>query len=281
MNNKEFVLNNGLKIPSIGFGTWQTPDGETAVLAVKTAIENGYRHIDAAAIYNNEISVGEGIRKSRIDRKDLFITSKVWNSERGYRKTILAFEKTLNDLQLEYLDLYLIHWPANRKQFDNWKDINRETWKALEDLYRDGKIKSIGVSNFLVSHLEDLLENCEIQPMVNQIEYHPGFMQKDIVDFCNKNNILVEAWSPLGTGKMLENEVLINIAKKYKKSPAQICIKWILQNEILPLPKSITPTRIAENIDVFDFEIAKEDMEIINSMPYFGGSGLNPDEVDF
>jgi len=274
-------LNNGQKIPDIGFGTWQTPNGETAISAVKTAIENGYRHIDAAAVYGNEKSVGDGIKKSGLAREDLFITSKVWNTERGYDKTKAAFEKTLKDLQLDYLDLYLIHWPANEKQFSNWKELNKDTWKAMEELYRDGKIKAIGVSNFLAHHLEELIENCEIKPMVNQIEFHPGFMQNETVEFCNKHNILVEAWSPLGTGKMLTNEVLKTIAEKYNKSVAQLCIKWVLQNGVLPLPKSVTPSRIIENRNIFDFEISTEDMKIINQMPYFGGSGLNPDEVDF
>lgn len=281
MNNEKFRLNNDIEIPSIGFGTWQTPDGETAVLAVKTALENGYRHIDAAAIYKNEVSVGLGIKESGIKREELFITSKVWNTERGYEKTKLAVEKTLEDLDLDYLDLYLIHWPANKKQFSNWKEINQETWKAMEELYKSGKIKAIGVSNFLPHHLEALLETAEIKPMVNQIEYHPGLIQKETVEFCKKHDILIEAWSPLGTGRLLGNSDLKFIAKKYNKSVAQLCIKWVLQNGILPLPKSVTPSRILENKDVFDFEISKEDMNRINEMENVGGSGLNPDEVDF
>ncbi len=281
MNNEKFRLNNDIEIPSIGLGTWQTPDGETAVLAVKTALENGYRHIDAAAIYKNEVSVGLGIKESGIKREELFITSKVWNTERGYEKTKLAVEKTLEDLDLDYLDLYLIHWPANKKQFSNWKEINQETWKAMEELYKNRKIKAIGVSNFLPHHLEALLENSEIKPMVNQIEYHPGLMQKETVEFCKKHDILIEAWSPLGTGRLLDNSDLKSIAKKYNKSVAQLCIKWVLQNGILPLPKSVTPSRILENKDVFDFEISKEDMNRINEMENVGGSGLNPDEVDF
>ncbi len=281
MNNEKFRLNNDIEIPSIGFGTWQTPDGETAVLAVKTALENGYRHIDAAAMYKNEVSVGLGIKESGIKREELFITSKVWNTERGYEKTKLAVEKTLEDLDLDYLDLYLIHWPANKKQFSNWKEINQETWKAMEELYKNRKIKAIGVSNFLPHHLEALLENSEIKPMVNQIEYHPGLMQKETVEFCKKHDILIEAWSPLGTGRLLDNSDLKSIAKKYNKSVAQLCIKWVLQNGILPLPKSVTPSRILENKDVFDFEISKEDMNRINEMENVGGSGLNPDEVDF
>ncbi len=278
---KHFKLNNGVEIPSIGFGTWQTPDGETAVKSIKTAIEAGYRHIDTAAIYGNEQSVGKGINESGVERKELFLTSKLWNTERGYEKTLNAFEKTLNDLQTDYLDLYLIHWPAVVNQFDDWKQINTDTWRAMEKLYQEGKIRAIGVSNFLKHHLEPLLNQATIQPAVNQIEYHPGFRQQDDVTFCKEQAILVEAWSPLGTGKMLKNETLLTIAKKYKVSVAQLCIRWILQNEILPLPKSVTPSRIHENIQVDYFEITEEDVKTINQMDYFGSSGLNPDKVDF
>lgn len=278
---KCFKLSNGYEIPQVGFGTWQTPNGETAMQAVKAALQCGYRHIDTAAIYGNEKSVGEGIRKSDVCREDLFVTSKVWNTERGYEKTLAAFDKTLADLGLEYLDLYLIHWPANEKQFENWQEINKDTWRAMETLYLEGKIKSIGVSNFLVHHLEPLLAVAKIEPMINQIEFHPGQMQLNTVEFCKRNQILVEAWSPLGTGRMLSNSTLMAIAEKYQKSVAQLCIRWCLQNGVLPLPKSVTPSRIEENTEVFDFVLSVEDMKIINDMKYCGGSGLNPDEVEF
>lgn len=278
---EHFKLNNDVKIPSLGFGTWQSPDGEIAINSIKTAIASGYRHIDAAAIYNNEKSIGLGIKNCGIEREELFVTSKLWNTERGYNTALKAFNKSLKDLNLEYLDLYLIHWPASSNQFKNWEKINSDSWRAMEELYKEGRIRAIGVSNFHQHHLEPLMENAEILPAVNQIEYHPGFTQNDCVKFCKENNILVEAWSPLGTGRVLENEILKSIAVKYNKSVAQLCIRWALQNAILPLPKSITPIRIQENFDVFDFEISESDMTTINRMNSFGFSGLNPDSVDF
>lgn len=275
-----FTLSNNYEIPCVGFGTWQTPDGETAITAVKAAVESGYRHIDAAAVYGNEVSVGEGIKNCGIPREELFISSKVWNTERGYEKTKAAFEKTLKDLQVDYLDLYLIHWPASAKQFKNWEEINLDTWKAMTELYKEGKIKAIGVSNFLPHHLEALMQE-EVKPMVNQIEFHPGLLQEETLEYCKKNQILVEAWSPLGTGRMLNNELLKEIAGRYQKSVAQICIRWCMQHDVLPLPKSVTTSRIQENAQVFDFVISEADMREIDEMEYFGSSGLNPDEIDF
>jgi len=273
-----FKLSNGIGIPCVGFGTWQTPDGQTAIDSVKAAIKAGYRHIDTAAVYGNEKSVGQAIEESGVDRKELFITSKLWNADRGYDKTLKAFEKSIKELGTDYLDLYLIHWPSNKK---DGEEVNADTWRGFEKLYKDGQIKSIGVSNFLAHHLRALMEKAEVMPMVDQIEYHPGQMQLEVVDFCKANDIIVEAWSPLGTGKMLTNPELMEIAKKYNKSVAQLCIRWVLQNDVLPLPKSVTPERIVENTKVFDFSITDEDMETINNMPYIGGSGLNPDKVKF
>lgn len=275
-----FKLNNQTEIPCIGYGTWQTPDGEVASSCVKAAIETGYRHIDTAAVYDNECGVGEGVVASGIAREDIFITSKVWNTERGYEKTIKAFEKTCNDLKTEYLDLYLIHWPASESQFENWEELNLSTWKAMTELYKAGKIKAIGVSNFMPHHLKALMET-EVPPMVDQIEFHPGCMHSETVDYCKSNGILVEAWAPLGTGRVLKNPELQEIAGKYGKSVAQLCIRWCLQHDVLPLPKSVTPSRIKENSEVFDFELTKEDLQRINAMESFGGSGLHPDKVDF
>lgn len=278
--NDFYTIANGVKIPCVGFGTWKTPNGDAAVSSVKAALECGYRHIDTAAGYDNEAGVGAGIRESGIPREEIFVTSKVKNSERGYKTTLAAFDKTMSDLGLDYLDLYLIHWPASFSRFDNWEQINSDTWRAMTELYKAGKIRAIGVSNFMPHHLKALMET-EVAPMVNQIEFHPGQMQTETVEFCRKNNIVVEAWSPLGSGRMLSNPTLSEIAAKYKKSVAQICIRWCLQNNTLPLPKSVTPSRIKENLNIFDFALDSEDVEKINSMEYCGGSGHHPDKVNF
>lgn len=281
MLDKTIRLNNGYEIPSIGFGTWQTPDGEVAVASVKKAVECGYTHIDTAACYKNEKSVGRAIAECGVPREKLFVTSKLWNTERGYEKTMAAFQKTLDDLGLDYLDLYLIHWPANSTQFENWAEINADTWRAFEDLYAEGKIKAIGLSNFMVKHMEALMKTAKVKPMVNQIEYHPGLMQDEVVEYCKKNGICVEAWSPIGSGRLLDNPLLGSIAEKYGCSVAQICIRWCMQNDVLPLPKSVTPSRIEENLCVWDIEIADDDMAEINAMPLCGFSGHDPDKVKF
>lgn len=276
-----FVLHNGVSIPCIGYGTFLTSD-EAAVEAVRAALAAGYRHIDTAATYGNEVGVGAGIRAGGVPREELFVTSKVWNTERGYHKTRAAFEKTLSDLGLDYLDLYLIHWPANRKQFgEKAKALNAETWRALEDLYREGKVRAIGVSNFLPHHLEELLETAEIVPMVNQIEVHPGWLQAEAVAYCKEHNILVEAWSPLGRSTVLENETLTELAAKYGCSTAQLCVRWALQHGILPLPKSVHPQRMQANADVFGFVIDEADMARIDALRDIGGAMRDPDDVDF
>ncbi|MBR6558627.1 MAG: aldo/keto reductase [Clostridia bacterium] len=273
------VVSNGVKMPCIGYGTWQTPDGETAKNCVKTAIELGYRHIDTAAAYGNEASVGEGIRESGVKRDELFIATKHWISERGYEKTIKAVEDSLTRLGLDYLDLYLIHWPMVQKINENWEEINADTWRGFEKMYKDGKIRAIGVSNFLPHHLESLKKNSTIAPMVNQIEFHPGYSQKEVVDYCKKEGILVQAWSPLGSGAVLKDEFLAGIAAKYNKSVAQLCIRYAIQNDIVPLPKSTNAERIADNMKVFDFSISAEDMEKIANMDVLGYSGFYPDDA--
>ena len=275
-----FELSNGVKIPAIGYGTWKSPDSEVTVEGIKTSVSCGYRHIDTAAVYGNEVSVGKGIAECGIPREELFVTSKVWNTERGYETTLAAFDKTLSDLGLDYLDLYLIHWPAAAHKYDDWEEINRGTWRAMTELYKAGKIRAIGVSNFKPHHLKALMDT-EIKPMVNQIEFHPGYMQEETVQYCRENGILVEAWSPLGNGRVLTNPVLMEIAEKYGRSVAQICLRWCLQHEVLPLSKSVTPSRIEENFRMFDFEISSTDIEAINSIDLCGWSGNDPDKVDF
>ena len=273
---KYINLYNGVKVPEIGFGTWHIKEEKTLENSISWALESGYKHIDTASKYCNEEFIGKTLKKLKIPRDEIFITSKLWNTDKGYNQTIKAFNETLKRLKTDYLDLYLIHWP---KKYKNWKEDNIETWKAMEMLYKQGKIKAIGVSNFLVQHLEALLKDIDIPPMINQIEYHPGFMQKETVEYCKKNNIIIEAWSPLGSGSMLDNEQLKEIANKYNKSVAQICIKWCLQNGIVTLPKSTNKDRIKENINVYNFNISTDDMNFINSMECFSSSGLNPNKI--
>ena len=235
----DLKLSNGVTIPGLGYGTYQTPP-EDAYRAVTDALAVGYRHIDTAARYGNESGVGQAVKDSGLKREEVFITSKLWNTERGYDKAMAAFEKTLAELGTDYLDLYLIHWPANEKQFgQEAAALNLDTWRAFEDLYKAGKIKAIGVSNFMPNHLEALLAQAEIKPMVNQIEVHPGWPQTEAIRYCQRNDILVEAWAPLGEAAALSNPVLAKIAAKYDHTPAQVCLRWEIQQGILPLPKSV------------------------------------------
>lgn len=277
---KNIALYNGILMPEIGFGTWKAPTGEVTVEAVKAAIECGYTHINCAAIYGNEKEVGLGIKESNVDRKDLFITSKLWNDVRGYQETIDAFNQTLSDLQLDYLDLYLIHWPRPVKYHDNYIEKNIESWKAMEDLYKQGKIKAIGVSNFKVHHMEEIIENCGIKPMVNQIEFHPSCLEKEIRDFCKKENIVVTGYSPLANGKVFECKELVEFSEKYGVSIAQLCIRYALQHDVIPLVKSVTKERIKANLNI-NFVISDEDMEKIDKITTCGGSYKDSDDISF
>lgn len=268
-----FTLHNGVEMPYFGLGVYLSKDGSEVINAVKWAIQAGYRHIDTAAIYDNEEGVGEGIKASGVPREDIFLVSKVWNSEQGYDSTIKAFETSLQKLNTEYLDLYLIHWPVKGKY--------KETWKALEELYRQKRIRAIGVSNFLQHHLEDLLTEASIVPMVNQMEFHPYLVQQGLLDFCRSKNIQYEAWSPLMQGKIFELNVFKKMAGKYKKTIAQLVLRWDLQKGVITIPKSSKKQRILDNAAVFDFSISKEDMAILDGQDKGKRFGPDPDTFDF
>ena len=276
-----YKLSNGVGIPCIGFGTWQTPDGDVAVRSVAAAIEAGYRHIDTAQAYGNEESVGKGIRESGIDRKDLFVTTKLWNTNHSYKLTMRTFEESMNKLGLDYLDLFLIHWPNPIAFRDHWQEANAESWKAMEELYEAGKIRAIGVSNFRPHHIEEILKTAKVAPMVNQIRLCPGDTQDETVDWCREHGMVLEAYSPLGIGQIFEVPEMQKLAEKYHRSIAQVCIRWSLQRGYLPLPKSVTPSRIQENLKVFDFELSEEDVRLIADLKGCVGYASDPDRTNF
>ncbi|USB31935.1 aldo/keto reductase [Paenibacillus sp. YPG26] len=270
-------LNNGVEMPWFGLGVWQVKDGDEVVSSVKTAIRHGYRSIDTAAAYKNEEGVGQAIREALqengLKRDELFITTKVWNADQGYESTLAAIDDSLGKLGLDYVDLYLIHWPVKGKY--------KETWKALEKIYQDGKARAIGVCNFQVHHLEDLMADAKIIPALNQIELHPYLSQKEIRDFCAGKGIAVEAWSPLAQGKVVKDETIQAIGDKYGKTAAQVVLRWDLQSSIITIPKSVHEERITGNADIFNFELSPEDMAAIDSLNLNERTGPDPDNFNF
>ncbi len=278
---RNFTLNNGISIPSIGFGTYKLPDDDLTAEIVGRAVADGYRNIDCASFYANQAAIGLGIAGSGVGRSDLFVSSKVWNTDRGYDSTLRAFEATLGQLGFDYLDLYLIHWPASPSQTDRWEEINRSTWKAMERLVDEHAVRAIGVCNFRPRHLQSMLATANILPSINQIEYHPGEMQRPTVDYCRDHDILIEAWSPLARGRMFENPVLLSIAERHDRTVAQIALRWELQHGVLPIPKSATPSRIAQNIDVYDFALSPDEMAAIDALDGLDSSALDPDTIAF
>ena len=272
---KTIQLNNGVHIPAIGYGTYKTSENDVSIIL--SAIECGYRLLDTASVYNTEQQTGAAIRQSGIPRDEITVTSKVWRTDLGYQKTKEAFAHSLKQTRLNYLDLYLIHWPANARNFNNWQKTNAETWRAMEELLEEGKIKSIGVSNFWPEHLEALLDSAKIKPAVNQIEFHPGYWQPETTQYCKEKGIVLQAWSPLARGRIFENEILIEIANRHQKTVSQIALRWIVQQGVIPIPKAASKERMNENFDIFDFALSDEEMELINNLPETGFSGERPD----
>ncbi|NML38377.1 aldo/keto reductase [Chitinophaga sp. G-6-1-13] len=266
-------LANGVKMPYFGLGVWQTNDGQEVIDAVTYALDAGYRHIDTAAIYENEEGVGTAVANNKVDRKDIFITSKVWNADQGYDKTLRAFDESLEKLKTDYLDLYLIHWPV--------KGQYKETWRALEKLYVDGRVKAIGVSNFLQHHLEDLFQGANVLPMVDQLEFHPFLVQPTLLDFCRQHHIQYQAWSPLMQGKVFKVPELQQLAEKYGVSIAQLVLRWDLQKGVVTIPKSVQQQRIMSNAEIFNFEITPEDVAAIDALDRSERVGPDPDNFNF
>ncbi|MDF2834627.1 MAG: glyoxal reductase [Paenibacillus sp.] len=266
------VLHNGVNMPWLGLGVWKVKDDGETERTVQAAIEAGYRHIDTAAAYGNEAGVGVGVRNSGVAREELFITTKVWNADQGYESSLAAFEQSLERLGMDYVDLLLIHWPVKGKY--------KDTWRALESIYRGGKARAIGVSNFQIHHLQDLMESSELVPMVNQVEYHPLLTQEPLLAFCKSNRIQLTAWSPLMQGN-LDHAALADIGAKYGKSPAQVILRWDLQNGVVTIPKSTNPDRLKQNGDIFDFELSAADMSAISSLNRNQRFGSDPDNFNF
>ena len=266
-----FKLNNDMKIPCVGFGTYKAAEGNNVEI-LKTAIKAGYRYFDTASFYQTEEFVGQAIRESNLPREDFFLVSKMWKDEMGYQQTKDALEKSLKRLGTDYLDIYLIHWPRPSADCENWKELDLETWRAMEELQKEGKIRGLGLSNFLPHHIKNILENGTVKPVVNQLELHPGYMQQAAVQYCKEHGIQMQAWSPIGRRRILEDGLILELAGKYQVSPAQLCLRFLLQNDIIPLPKSSSMERMKQNMDLFHFEISEEDVSRLATMPQAGWS---------
>jgi diketogulonate reductase-like aldo/keto reductase len=267
------LLNNGLEMPWLGFGVFQVDEGQEVEQAVLNALETGYRSLDTAAVYGNERGVGKAIRESGVPREDIFLTTKVWNEEQRKKRTLAAFEESLERLQTDYVDLYLVHWPV--------KGCYQETWQAMQEIYQSGRAKAIGVSNFMIHHLEDILGDDQIVPAVNQVEFHPYLVQPDLLNFCKSHQIQLEAWAPIVKGEIVNEPVAQKLAEKYNKTPAQVALRWDLQHEVVTIPKSIRPNRIAENADIFDFELSEAEMKALDALDEGRRTGPDPYNFDF
>lgn len=267
------VLHNGVKMPWLGLGVYKAEDGREVRNAVCDAIEIGYRSIDTAAFYQNETGVGQAIKDSGVAREELFITTKVWNDSQGFESTLIAFEESRKRLNLDYIDLYLIHWPVKGKYI--------ETWRALEKLYKGQYIRAIGVCNFHIHHLKDVMENSDVKPMVNQVEFHPSLTQRDLLAFCKESGIQMEAWAPLMRGRLFDHPTILDLSKKYNKSASQIILRWDLDNGVVTIPKSVHKERIKENADIFNFQLEEADIRAINELNKNERTGPDPDNFSF
>ncbi len=267
------ILNNGLKMPWLGFGVFQVKDGHEVEQAIRCALDTGYRSIDTATVYGNERGVGKAIRESGIPREEIFLTTKVWNSDQRKKRTLAAFQESLERLETDYVDLYLVHWPVG--------GYYQKTWKVMEEIYQSGRAKSIGVSNFLVHHLEDILHDCQVVPGANQMEFHPFLVQPELLSFCQNHKIQMEAWSPLMQGHIVSVPTIQKIAKTYNKTTAQIALRWNLQHEVVTIPKSVNPSRIKENTQIFDFELSEADMDALDALDQGKHFGPDPDNFSF
>ncbi|WP_125710562.1 aldo/keto reductase [Lacticaseibacillus porcinae] len=276
-----YTLSNGVKIPIVGFGTWQTPDGDVAEASVKAALDAGYRHIDTATVYGNEVGVGLGLKASGVPREDIFLTTKLWNTDRGYHQTLAAMDKSLLALGVDYVDLYLIHWPNPAAHRDDWQTLNADTWRAMEAILKSGKARAIGVSNFRQHHLDELFKTADVKPMVNQIFLNPSDRQAELTAYNTAHGMLNEGYSPLGTGKIFGVEALQQLAERYHKSVAQVVLRWSLQHGFVPLPKSVHSDRIQQNADLFDFELDDDAMALIDGLHGVAGLAKDPDTREF